>query len=316
MKNNFFKSIIIMVVVFVAAASANAQRVVNGINTRDAQKCGEYLVSNPKDTIVEVSIVNRDGMRGEVSRKVYLKGATTLGVKNDTVWYKQRINRVEVTDNQVVVASTLRSATGEVKGDTVCWNRTNTDSISFATKESICRGETRVFSPEHKDYDGNFRHKTQATILGGGMVVDGYFTPTLTGRLGYETCHFLFDLEGSFSSSKHTEVAEYSGRYLSFAAQFNAGWKFLQDRRYRHYLAVLGTVGYGYQKTDGDEAAARSKNYGIIYGGLVRGSLGLTKNWRLVGELGYKIVPKVRHNEEQDVHNGGFFANVGVGYTW
>ncbi len=97
MKNNFFKSIIIMVVVFVAAASANAQRVVNGINTRDAQKCGEYLVSNPKDTIVEVSIVNRDGMRGEVSRKVYLKGATTLGVKNDTVWYKQRINRVEVT---------------------------------------------------------------------------------------------------------------------------------------------------------------------------------------------------------------------------
>lgn len=86
MKNNFFKSIIIMVVVFVAAASANAQRVVNGINTRDAQKCGEYLVSNPKDTVVEVSIVNRDGMRGEVSRKVYLKGATTLGVKNDTVW--------------------------------------------------------------------------------------------------------------------------------------------------------------------------------------------------------------------------------------
>ena len=147
-------------------------------------------------------------------------------------------------------------------------------------------------------------------------VTDGYFTPSVTGRLGYETCHFLFDLEGSFSSSEHTEVAEYSGRYLSFAAQFNAGWKFWQDRRYRHYLAVLGTAGYGYQKTDGDEAVARSKNYGTIIGALARVSWGLPKNWRLVGEVGYKIVPKVRHNEEQDVHNAGVFANVGIGYAW
>ena len=314
MKTNVLKSIIVMMIVFLAG-NVNAQNRVNGIDTHDARKCNEYLVNNPKDTIVEVFNINRDGMRGEVSRNVYLN-ASVLTARNDTVWYKQRVNRVEATDNQIVVTSTLRSATGEVKGDTVRWNRTNTGDVSFATKESACRGEIRVIDPEHKDLDGNFRHKTQATILGGGMVVDGYFTPTMTGRLGYETCHFLYELEGSFSSSKHTEVAEYSGRYLSFSAQFNAGWKFLQDRRYRHYLAVLGTVGYGYQKTDGDEAVARSKNYGIIYGGMVRGSLGLSQHWRLVGEFGYKIVPKVRHNEEQDVHNGGFFANVGVGYTW
>ena len=85
---NFFKSIIMMMVVLVAAVSASAQNLVNGINTHDANACGQYLVKNPKDTLIEVSKIDRAGMRGEVSRKVYLKAGTTLGVRNDTVWFK------------------------------------------------------------------------------------------------------------------------------------------------------------------------------------------------------------------------------------
>ena len=313
MEKKNFLAVIIMVVLF-SAISMNAKNV-NGINTRDAQACGEYLVKNPTDTIVENFNINKEGMRGVVKRSVYLNGYRLVAF-NDTTWYRQRIKNVEVSDSQVVVTSRLRAKDGSVKMDTVVWNRTSTDEVSFAQKEAICRGESRIVDPHHKDYEGNFRHRTQATLLAGGMVADGYFSPVFTGRLGYETCHWLFELEGSLSSSKYTNVAEYSGRYLSFAAQFNAGWKFLQDRRYRHFLAVLGTVGYGFQKTDGDQAVARSRNYGFVAGGMLRGSLGLTKNWRLVGEFGYKIVPKVLHNEEQDLSNGGFFANVGVGYSF
>ena len=86
MKTNVLKSIIVMMIVFLAG-NVNAQKRVNGIDTRNAEKCNEYLVNNPKDTIVEVFNINRDGMRGEVSRNVYLN-ASVLTARNDTVWFK------------------------------------------------------------------------------------------------------------------------------------------------------------------------------------------------------------------------------------
>lgn len=43
MRQFFFKTVLVAVFALVAGAS-NAQRVVNGINTRDAKACMEYLV--------------------------------------------------------------------------------------------------------------------------------------------------------------------------------------------------------------------------------------------------------------------------------
>lgn len=315
MKNFFKKSIMLMVAFVTISTSVEAQKVVGNINTRDAQACGSYLTANPSDTIRNEFNLAKDGMRGKVMRSVYLQNGKLIAF-NDTTWFKQDIKSVQVTKKQVVVASQLTNAAGEVKTDTVVWDRQSTKEISFETKEAVLRGEVRMFDPHHKNYDGYFRHKVQATVLGGGLISSGNFSPVLTGRLGYESCHFLFELQGSLSRSKYTETAEESGKYTSFAVQFNTGWKFLQDRRSRHFLAILGTVGYGYQRTDGDDTEARSRNYGLIAGGMLRGSLGLTNHLRLVAESGYRLVPKVNHNEEQDLNNGGVFFNVGVGCTW
>ncbi len=314
--SNFFKSIAIAAMVAFVAIGANAQSVVNGISTRDAQACGEYLVKNPLDTIVNVSNINKEGMRGVVKRSVYLKN-NSLVAFNDTTWYRQTIQSVEVSKTNVVVTSQLQNATGEVKNDTTVFDRQSSNEIAFEKKERALRDEIIIVDDHHKDLDGNFRHKTQATVLGGGLVVNGSFSPVVTGRLGYETCHFLFELQGDYSfSQKYTEVAQKTGSYSSFSAQFNAGWKFWQDRRYRHFIAILGTAGCGYQKTDGDNTEACSKNYGFIGGGMLRGSYALTKYLRLVAEGGYKIIPKVNHNEDQDLSNGGFFFNVGLGFAW
>lgn len=316
MKKNFKKSIMLMVAFVAVSTSVEAQSVNTAISTRDAQACGSYLTSHPADTIQNEFNLAKDGQRGKVTRSVYLQN-NRLTAFNDTVWFKQDIQSVQVTKKQVVVASQLTSASGEVKTDTVVWDRQSTKETSFETKEAILRGEARMFDPHHKDYDGDFRHKVQATVLGGGLVSSGNFSPVLTGRLGYESCHFLFELEGSVSRAKYTETAVQSGeKYTSFAAQFNTGWKFLQDHRSHHFIAILGTVGYGYQRTDGDDTEARSRNYGFIAGGMLRGSLGLTNHLRLVAEGGYKLVPKVNHNEEQDLNNGGVFFNVGLGCTW
>lgn len=100
MKTNFVKSIIAMMVVFMAN-SVNAQNVVTGFDTySNLQECGEYLINHPNDTILEMSVLNRDGMRGEITRRVYVKSGTNIGIRNDTVWYKTVV--IERPDPEIV----------------------------------------------------------------------------------------------------------------------------------------------------------------------------------------------------------------------
>ncbi len=62
----------------------NAQTV-NSINTRDAQACGEYLVKNPQDTIVNQFRVTENGMNSIVTRSVYMKHGK-LYAQDDTLF--------------------------------------------------------------------------------------------------------------------------------------------------------------------------------------------------------------------------------------
>ncbi len=305
-KKSFFKSMIAMIMVAFVTIVSNAQAVITNINAYDVDACKEYLIQNLTDTVKNIAVVNGD----TITRRVFAEGRT-LRITNDTVI--KGVNRVK---GGVNIISEIREDNGNVKTDTTHMIKTNTKDLAFETNVSILKGETKVQDPKNKDFDGNNRHKAQVTALGGGALVDDNITPSGTLRVAYESCLFLYELEGSVSSLKYQEGSEYEGKYLSYSVQANFGWKFLQDIRSRHYLALLVSGGYGINQSDGEEALARTRNYGFIAGATLRGSYGLTSHWRIVAEGGYKLFPKLPHDQQQDLSCRGFFVNLGVGYAW
>lgn len=276
------KSIIVVMMVAFVAMSASAQRVVNGIDKGwSTRQAGKYLVSNPSDTVIlAVSEVIRDnGIRYVETRIGYVIEGKLVS-RRDTVLYFEKMS----------------------------------NDISQENKKEYLRGEKNAYLPEHQRADKSNVHRVNVSLLGGANYVDGKVNPVFTGRLGYETCYFLFELEGSYSRAKYPTLNSY---YNTFVAAGNLGWKFWQDRDYRSYIAVLGTAGYAMQKSDKDDAELFSKNYGFTFGAFLRGAWGFGKRFQLIAEAGYRVLPKVEHDGgTQEFDNGGPFVNLGVNMSF
>ena len=282
MKTNFFFRTVLVIVFALVAGASNAQRVVNGIDKGwSTRQAGKYLVSNPSDTVIlAVSEVIRDnGIRYVETRIGYVIEGKLVS-RRDTVLYFEKMS----------------------------------NDISQENKKEYLRGEKNAYLPEHQRADKSNVHRVNVSLLGGANYIDGKVNPVFTGRLGYETCYFLFELEGSYSRAKYPTLNSY---YNTFVAAGNLGWKFWQDRDYRSYIAVLGTAGYAMQKSDKDDAELFSKNYGFTFGAFLRGAWGFGKRFQLIGEAGYRVLPKVEHNGgTQEFDNGGPFVNLGVNMSF
>lgn len=282
MRRAELKSIIVVMMVAFVAMSASAQRVVNGIDKGwSTRQAGKYLVSNPSDTVIlAVSEVIRDnGIRYVETRIGYVIEGKLVS-RRDTVLYFEKMS----------------------------------NDISQENKKEYLRGEKNAYLPEHQRADKSNVHRVNVSLLGGANYIDGKVNPVFTGRLGYETCYFLFELEGSYSRAKYPTLNSY---YNTFVAAGNLGWKFWQDRDYRSYIAVLGTAGYAMQKSDKDDAELFSKNYGFTFGAFLRGAWGFGKRFQLIGEAGYRVLPKVEHDGgTQEFDNGGPFVNLGVNMSF
>ena len=276
------KSIIVVMMVAFVAMSASAQRVVNGVDKGwSTRQAGKYLVSNPSDTVIlAVSEVIRDnGIRYVETRIGYVIEGKLVS-RRDTVLYFEKMS----------------------------------NDISQENKKEYLRGEKNAYLPEHQRADKSNVHRVNVSLLGGANYIDGKVNPVFTGRLGYETCYFLFELEGSYSRAKYPALNSY---YNTFVAAGNLGWKFWQDRDYRSYIAVLGTAGYAMQKSDKDDAELFSKNYGFTFGAFLRGAWGFGKRFQLIGEAGYRVQPTVEHDGgTQEFDNGGPFVNLGVNMSF
>lgn len=282
MKTNFFFKAVLVAVFALVAGASNAQRVVNGIDKGwSTRQAGKYLVSNPSDTVIlAVSEVIRDnGIRYVETRIGYVIEGKLVS-RRDTVLYFEKMS----------------------------------NDISQENKKEYLRGEKNAYLPEHQRADKSNVHRVNVSLLGGANYIDGKVNPVFTGRLGYETCYFLFELEGSYSRAKYPTLNSY---YNTFVAAGNLGWKFWQDRDYRSYIAVLGTAGYAMQKSDKDDAELFSKNYGFTFGAFLRGAWGFGKRFQLIGEAGYRVLPKVEHDGgTQEFDNGGPFVNLGVNMSF
>ncbi len=279
----FLKSIIFMMMVAFVAMSANAQRRINGVNLSKKQ-VAELLVKNPTDTVTmsRVEIKKENNMVFEEIRSAYI------------------FNKKIVSRRDTIISAIAMS-----------------DDIQFSDKEAVLRGELDMRNPEHQRADGSNIHHVNVTLLGGANYVDNTINAGATLRVGYETCHFLFEVEGSYSTMAYTSASMVSGKYDTFIAAGNLGWKFWQNRDYRSYLAILGTAGYAKQKSDSRDAEFFSENYGLMLGAFARGAWGFTKRFQLIGEAGYRILPQVFHDKgTQLFSNGGPFVNLGVNMSF
>lgn len=281
MRQFFFRTVLVIVFALVAGAS-NAQRVVNGVELGwSTKQAGRHLVENPSDTVIlAVSEVKKEGgIRYVEKRKGFILDGKLVSRRDTTVYLEKMSN-----------------------------------DISQENKKEILRGERNAYLPEHQRADKSNVHRVNVSLLGGANYIDGKVNPVFTGRLGYETCYFLFELEGSYSRAKYPTLNSY---YNTFVAAGNLGWKFWQDRDYRSYIAVLGTAGYAMQKSDKDDAELFSKNYGFTFGAFLRGAWGFGKRFQLIGEAGYRVLPKVEHDGgTQEFDNGGPFVNLGVNMSF
>ena len=271
-----------MAVFALVAGASNAQRVVNGVELGwSTKQAGRHLVENPSDTVIlAVSEVKKGGgIRYVEKRKGFILDGKLVSRRDTTVYLEKMSN-----------------------------------DISQENKKEILRGERNAYLPEHQRADKSNVHRVNVSLLGGANYIDGKVNPVFTGRLGYETCYFLFELEGSYSRAKYPTLNSY---YNTFVAAGNLGWKFWQDRDYRSYIAVLGTAGYAMQKSDKDDAELFSKNYGFTFGAFLRGAWGFGKRFQLIGEAGYRVLPKVEHDGgTQEFDNGGPFVNLGVNMSF
>lgn len=272
-----------MVMVAFVAISANAQRRINGVNLSKKQ-VAELLVKNPSDTVTlsRVEISEKEGLIFEERRSAFILGKKIVSQK-----------------------------------DTIISLKKMTDDIQFSDKEAVLRGELSMRNPDHQRADGSNVHHVNVSLLGGANYIDNTYNAVATLRLGYESCHFLFEVEGSYSTMAYTSAAMVSGKYDTYIVAGNIGWKFLQNRDYRSYLAILGTAGYAHQKTDSEEAMFFAENYGLMLGGFLRGAWGFSKRFQLVGEAGYRILPQVFVDKgTQLFSNGGPFVNLGVNMSF
>ena len=328
------------VVVAFLAVSANAQSVEKNVSTSDFKACKEYLTTHPTDTIrseesliVSTELVERAKKAGQsfnlgdtvscvvkvfktadgkIARNVsYKKVVGTVSLAEKT-----RTSRPDLKVVNVVKAENRRGVV-TAKKDTVWYDVTSSNKVSFDDKVAVNRGEKRAID-KHTTLDGKSIHRVYASVLGGALLTNkGDFHPVVGGRLGYETCHFLFELEGVFSQQKHTDVAEATGSYNTFAGYLTAGWKLWQNSLYRSYVAVGASGGYAYQKTDAEDAEVCSYNYGLAGKAFVRGLWGLNRNFGLVFEGGYNLLPWVEHyGGDQKWNHGGAYLEAGVNYRF
>lgn len=104
MKTNFFFRTVLVIVLAMVTEVSMAQRVVNGINTRDAKACMEYLVNNKKDTIASVSSFVQGQDTCVVRRVVFLSATNKLMARQDTVIYRPTIVKKTVMNPTTAAA--------------------------------------------------------------------------------------------------------------------------------------------------------------------------------------------------------------------
>jgi hypothetical protein len=311
---------------FVAAAMcvvtlcANAQNtVIKEVNLDDNGKTElrNFFSQHPTDTIrtslngkaVKLYVQNGNVCYDEVTPVATAtpKASALATTSTPTAKTTAKVEKVEKTanDGRKVTLS---------NGDTMSLKRTAVSDISTEEGIEILNGKRIAVNPEHKDYSGLSLHRLQFAILGGANYF-GCFAPQVTFRVGYETCHWVFQVDGVVSRSELGETSQYPGaHYSNLSITGGVGYKLWQSLKLDNYLAVVAQVGYGFNRTDQADAEITSGNYGFTAGVGIQGVISLSAKFALAMEAGWKMYPDVDKgaHEVQKFSNQGAYAQVGV----
>lgn len=234
---------------------------------------------------------------------------------------------VQRTKKQVTVIVANDSAAT----DTITYRRTHNNAVDFKTKQAFVNGEAVAFNNVNKDVEGNLLSRPFVGIGGGASYLfDGSeLRPTINAIVGWEKKNMIIFADFNMSwkgyniSSETTdngvvEGAEADGRYNSFNATANIGWKLWQSDRYRSYVAPFAGAGYGYAKTDGDAEEVRytSSFYGLVWQAGVMTKIGFSKHFGLGLNLHVGNAARNYHDSEQDMSAIKLGGSASLIYTF
>jgi hypothetical protein len=247
---------------------------------------------------------------------------------------KSAVLKIHRTNKQVTMVS--QSADG--KKDTITATKTRvcdvSDEVKLARYEARRAGKT----PETVYFDGHNKDITGRVLsrpfleLGGGLnwlFENKELRPELVLNFGWESRYFLLMATGFMSwksfndSDKLTdhgivEGAEASGRYNTFGGMLGGGPKLWSSNDFNSYLALIGQVGYGYTKTDGDNTDIRfsSSFYGLKWRGFARFHYGFNSHWGVSIDAG--VTNTVVNNHDSDQSKGSITGEVTatLGYSF
>ena len=219
------------------------------------------------------------------------------------------VSKVQKQNDRAVVI------TYETNDQTV-FVRERTKDISLQTKKEYRSGETQVYLTPHHDFQGDYRHGLYVVLEAGAdwLHKEHQFNPIGTLAIGYETCHFGFEVQGGASMAPYPEGAMSDENYFTYSAYVAGMWKVAQGAlKNSSSLAIGGAWGYTHCRSDIKGAEVRSWNMGASGKLFLRGNISLGKVAAVV-EVGGILQPYVSHlkNDHQNWHNIGPYAQMGI----
>lgn len=237
-----------MIMVAFVAMSANAQEIVNSINTRDAKACMEYLVNNKKDTIASVStyLDGKDSI--VVRRSVYLAGEK-LVARHDTLVFTPVVKTIKVVNKDKEEA--LYKASVETRFAEKAYDDASrdtyyavADSVAGVSEGDINAGKVVLRSANKYGWGVN--------LYAGWQFAEHVNSPVIGAGLEYSRSWWAAMLSGEAGYSKYTHNAVNAGeKYWSFRSEALAALQpFRFDRYNQNRLFLFGGIGFEWYSTE------------------------------------------------------------------
>jgi hypothetical protein len=237
MKKISLKSIIAMMVAFVCM-SANAQRVVKDIDSKNVNACWQYLVNNKKDTIETVILFQN----GEIRRTVYITEGI-LTAWQDTTLY----NKVEISNVSQEKLDTLRRNSLQSTANEQAFKGKARDNIW--TETLLPNGEVMITSLRGADQDG-----FGVNLYAGYQLAEHINDFSFGAGVEYTRPWWGIYLNAELGKSFYTSNAVKEGDYLCFRAESALMVQPIKlDKNNQNRLFIFGGMGFETYETDSKE---------------------------------------------------------------
>lgn len=237
-----------MVMVAFVAISANAQEVINGINTRDAKACMSYLVNNKKDTIASVSSFVSGEDTVVVRRSVFLAGEKLIA-RHDTLVYHPVVKTIQVVNKDK--AEDLYKASVETRFAEKAFDDASRDTY-YALADSVAGVSEGDLNAGKVVLRSANKYGWGINLYGGWQMAENVNSPVIGAGLEYSRSWWAGMLNAEAGYSKYTSNAVNAGdKYWSFRTEALAA---LQPFRFDAYncnrLFLFGGLGFEWYSTE------------------------------------------------------------------